>query len=265
MGHSSLLRYLGGTFILPRPDYNKNRMKRANIKILALILSLIVLPPLMWELKSQVGVVPGGSGGVPDNAVQGASNLTTAGAIPYVSSSGTLNQDANQLMWDSSQNSLGVRSTAAAGYALTVGGSVTVSAGALIRNDTYKQSGASTHLSIANDNVSSSWQSILINPGASGSVGIGPSNTSPTGTLHVYDATATTGSTLVTIARGDAQTASSTVLTMNGVAQFSGTNTTGAGSAALGSNSPAVTNSAPYTWIQVVTSDGSTAYIPAWK
>lgn len=47
--------------------------------------------------------------------------------------------------------------------------------------------------------------------------------------------------------------------------KFGGTNTTGSGSAALGSNSPAITNTAPYTWIQVKTSDGSTGYIPVWK
>lgn len=41
--------------------------------------------------------------------------------------------------------------------------------------------------------------------------------------------------------------------------------TTGAVSAALGSNCPAVTGTAPYSWVEVTTSDGSTAYIPAWK
>jgi hypothetical protein len=50
-----------------------------------------------------------------------------------------------------------------------------------------------------------------------------------------------------------------------GIPKFSGTNSTGAGSALLGANSPASTLTAPYTWITVVTSDGSTAYIPAWK
>ena len=55
------------------------------------------------------------------------------------------------------------------------------------------------------------------------------------------------------------------VLTLSAVPRFNGSNTTGAGTALLGTNSPAVTNTAPYTWIQVTTSDGSTAYIPAWK
>ena len=50
-----------------------------------------------------------------------------------------------------------------------------------------------------------------------------------------------------------------------GIPQFAGTNTTGAGSASLGANCPAVAPTAPYTWIQVKTADGSTAYVPAWK
>jgi hypothetical protein len=47
--------------------------------------------------------------------------------------------------------------------------------------------------------------------------------------------------------------------------RFDGTNSTGAGSAALGSNCPAGTLTAPYKWIQAVSADGSTVYIPAWK
>lgn len=55
------------------------------------------------------------------------------------------------------------------------------------------------------------------------------------------------------------------VVTLGAVPRFNGTNTTGAGTALLGANSPASTLSAPYTWIQVTTSDGSTAYAPVWK
>jgi hypothetical protein len=54
-------------------------------------------------------------------------------------------------------------------------------------------------------------------------------------------------------------------LTTSGIPRFNGTNTTGAGMALLGANSPATTLTAPYTWIQVTTSDGSTGYIPVWK
>lgn len=42
-------------------------------------------------------------------------------------------------------------------------------------------------------------------------------------------------------------------------------NTTGAGTALLSTNCPAVTASAPFTWFTVITSDGSTGFIPVWK
>lgn len=54
-------------------------------------------------------------------------------------------------------------------------------------------------------------------------------------------------------------------LRVRGIVEFDAGNTTGSGSAALGANSPAIVVSAPYTWIQIVTQDGSTAYVPAWK
>ena len=99
-----------------------------------------------------------------------------------------------------------------------------------------------------------------------GKVAIGESNSAaPTSTLYVKDATASTGATTVQFDIGAGQSSTSTILTLGGVIRFNGQNTTGAGSASLGANSPAVTNTAPYTWIRIVTSDGSTAYIPAWK
>ena len=42
-------------------------------------------------------------------------------------------------------------------------------------------------------------------------------------------------------------------------------NATGAGSAALGANCPATTTTAPYTWLKMLSGDGSTVYIPCWK
>jgi len=52
---------------------------------------------------------------------------------------------------------------------------------------------------------------------------------------------------------------------LSAIPRFNGTNSTGAGSSLLGANSPATTMTAPYTWISVITSDGSTAYVPCWK
>jgi hypothetical protein len=42
-------------------------------------------------------------------------------------------------------------------------------------------------------------------------------------------------------------------------------NTTGAGTPLLGVNSPAIDNTTPYTWFTMISDDGSTVYIPAWK
>jgi hypothetical protein len=47
--------------------------------------------------------------------------------------------------------------------------------------------------------------------------------------------------------------------------KWTGTNSTGSTAASWGSNCPAVTCSAPYTWITVTTSDGSTGYMPIYK
>lgn len=40
---------------------------------------------------------------------------------------------------------------------------------------------------------------------------------------------------------------------------------TGAGSAALGANSPASTLTAPNTWVKITLADGSLGYFPVWK
>lgn len=45
----------------------------------------------------------------------------------------------------------------------------------------------------------------------------------------------------------------------------SGNESTGAGSAALGANSPAVTLTAPFKWLKMILSDGSVGYTPVWK
>lgn len=54
-------------------------------------------------------------------------------------------------------------------------------------------------------------------------------------------------------------------LTAAGVLSLTANNSTGAGSALLGTNSPATTLTSPYTWITVISNDGSTCYLPVWK
>lgn len=67
---------------------------------------------------------------------------------------------------------------------------------------------------------------------------------------------------MATLAGGSSTTAG---LVMNaGLIQYFG-NTTGAGTPLLSTNCPAVTVTAPYTWIKAMAADGSIIYSPAWK
>lgn len=50
----------------------------------------------------------------------------------------------------------------------------------------------------------------------------------------------------------------------NNLVQFI-VSTTGAGSAALGANCPAITPGAPYTWIKMISPDGNIVFFPVWK
>ena len=70
---------------------------------------------------------------------------------------------------------------------------------------------------------------------------------------------------LIRASAGVAGTTDMFAIRNNGVPEFKGTNSTGAGTALLGTNSPAGTLSAPYTWMTVITADGSTGFIPIWK
>lgn len=71
----------------------------------------------MGNITINSNITGGGGGGTGD--VGGASNLTTVGAIPYVSASGVLNQDPTQLFWDAANNRLGI-GTAAPAYPLEI-------------------------------------------------------------------------------------------------------------------------------------------------
>lgn len=65
-------------------------------------------------------------------------------------------------------------------------------------------------------------------------------------------------------------TATRLTVTTTGQVQFAvpfkvAGDTTGVGTALLGSNCPASTVTAPYTWVKMISSDGSTVYVPAFK
>lgn len=68
--------------------------------------------------------IPSAAGSATGGAVGGASNLTTIGAVPYVSASGTLNQDQtanNQFFWDATNHRLGI-GTASPSYPIDAKG-----------------------------------------------------------------------------------------------------------------------------------------------
>jgi len=290
------------------------------------------------------------SGGSPSGGgVGGASNLTTAGAVPYVASAGVLTQAATGLFYDSAAPSLkagvgkigtgsasraefsyntffagsnfaliqdanaktylnssvayglafSLSNTEVARFAATTGnlllGTTTDDgsnklqvAGSVIATGTNNFTGvgaSATNVLQFQWNDAGSYGKILTRESATyydntivlkaGNVIVGSATvgnykldiaaSGSSGTLRVKDSTPTTGATSMLVDIGAAQTAASTVLTLNGVMKYAGTNSTGAGSALLGANSPASTLTAPYTWITVITSDGSTGFIPVWK
>jgi hypothetical protein len=236
--------------------------------------------------------------------IGGVGNLTTVGSVPYVSASGILNQDAGEFFWDATNNRLGIgtatpvskldisdtsnahlpivsiRNTSLNGYSPQLnfdlyGYSGTPAAMFSVLNVIAGYAGAGGGLVSFNTKLqpqSTAVTAITILGG--GNVGIGTTAPSylldvaksgASGTARFYDQTATTGATRVVITRGAADTSSTQVFEIGGLMKFSGLNSTGAGTALLSTNSPAVTNTAPYTWFKVLTSDGSTGYIPVWK
>ena len=85
-------------------------------------------------------------------------------------------------------------------------------------------------------------------------------------TFRVYGTT--TGTKYASFAHNGTDaiiSASAGLLSLDTRIKYNSGNTTGAGAALLGSNSPAATLTAPYTWITATSSDGSTVYLPCWK
>jgi hypothetical protein len=113
--------------------------------------------------------------------------------------------------------------------------------------------------------------------------GLHAANKGTNGNLLVFDPTSTSGISTQLITGGQGQgstpvfriraynatpgsgTLGLSILDTGRIVTASANEATGAGTPLFGTNSPAVTNTAPYTWIKFTTSDGSTVYVPAWK
>lgn len=80
-------------------------------------------------------------------------------------------------------------------------------------------------------------------------------------TLDTENALSTSGAKLMSVKNNGTEKFG---LTKDGIPVIS-QNSTGAGTPLWGTNCPASTLTAPYTWIKMISSDGSTVYVPAWK
>lgn len=152
---------------------------------------------------------------IPNNSPRGASNLTTSGAVPYVSASGVLNQDASNFFWDATNHRLGIGTTAPhpgsqlhvnnpSGYGF---GYFDGSSGGAIR---FNRNGGATYGLFSDTNGLGSFQvySYTANKAAiyfdsAGKVSIG--NVAPSSLLTIYDSTASTGITTELIQAGAGQ------------------------------------------------------------
>jgi hypothetical protein len=175
--------------------------------------------------------IPTNSGVAPGDAVGGASNLTTVGAIPYVSASGVLNQDATALFWDAANDRLGIGTNApTAGYRQTLTqpdngfytglytlsnngsqasslgwGGISGTLGFIIRS--ASSSGAIDFIQSSSTvgRFAATTGNLLIGGTTDGGYRLDVQTSGSTGTLRVYDQTATTGTTKAVVRAGAGQ------------------------------------------------------------
>lgn len=177
--------------------------------------------------------IPTNSGVAPGGAVGGASNLTTVGAIPYVSSSGVLNQDATKLFWDSANSRLGV-GTASPGAPLEVAGQVQA-------NSFYQRVNTTFFIGTQYDTAlrfyvnsaeraqfAPTTYNLLLGGTTDGNYKLDVQKSGTTGTLRVYDQTAVTGSTRAVIQAGAGQSGNVLEVLDSGGGFLSGINSVGA-------------------------------------
>jgi hypothetical protein len=201
--------------------------------------------------NTEVGYLDGVTSAIQtqlDAKVGGAANLTTAGAVPYVSASGVLNQDSLSFSWDAANNRLGIgtaipgvavdvvdgqaRFTTASGFAGGKGGVQTTannSRGGIqfldnssstkaefVEDPTYGWRLSSTEDVALNFGVNSTTaggfaattRNLLLGGTTDGNYKVDIQKSGSSGTLRVYDQTAVTGESDIVIRMGPSQVGS---------------------------------------------------------
>jgi hypothetical protein len=199
------------------------------------------------------------STGLSDTAdiVRGAAALTTAGAIPYVTSSGTLAMDTPGMHWDATNNRLGI-GTASPSNVIDVYTNATVlpypisirtpSNGSYFAFTTNDGSGSyidSSAISLSIRTLNSGGAisfspnateaarfvaagNLIIGGTTDGNYKLDVAKSGSTGTTRFYDQTATTGSTLVAVRAGAGQSGPVVVYQSSAGATVSRVDQTGA-------------------------------------
>lgn len=177
--------------------------------------------------------------GAGTSGISGGGNLTTVGAIPYVSASGVLNQDATNFFWDATNHRLGV-GTASPSALLHVAGANIPNRGQLslegtgisqltfydsttLKSQIYHQT---SDESLQFRNAVTGYMAFFTNTGAGvverfrlapstanlllgtttdGNYKLDVANSGSSGTLRVYDQTAVTGTTKAVVRAGAGQ------------------------------------------------------------
>lgn len=168
--------------------------------------------------------------------VYGGNNLTTAAAVPYVSSSGIVTQDASNFLWDGTNHTLllGTTTGGASGTAMLMGNNLAISAktsgGTLKRiflatssNNVFLGDidGGMVGVSLFGAGIIK-FQACNNATVHGAAIGIGVSSSDCDGTVNIADKTASTGATRVNVKLGAADSATTPTIINAGTMKAAG-------------------------------------------
>lgn len=178
---------------------------------------MLVLILILASMASWAQIPVGGGGGTGD--VGGASNLTTVGAIPYVSAAGILNQDPPALFWDAANDYFYAGGySSPSNYSVRLGPgngeiSIRAGAGAITHSGSNMAIGSTASMSFNSNSAerarfATTTGNLLIGTTTDSNFKLDVAASGSAGTARFYDQTATTGTTKAVFRNGAGQTGS---------------------------------------------------------